>query len=87
MSKRHENQPETMAEEEFKQEDITPKQVLVTCEKLNLRKAASPNSQVLYILDKGEVLEVIEDRVAWLKVNFKKMAITGYVMKQFTKDV
>lgn len=87
MSKRHEVQPETMAEEEFEQETNTPTQVVVTCDKLNLRKAASPNSQVLYILNKGDVLEVVEDRVVWLKVNFKKMAITGYVMEQFIKNV
>lgn len=87
MSKRHETQPEVKAEEEYKEEAVQPTQAVVTCEKLNLRKAASPNADVLYILNRGDKLEVIEDRVAWLKVHFEKMALTGYVMKQFVENV
>lgn len=86
MSKRHESQPGVMAEEENRK-TTEVEQVVVSCERLNLRKAASPDAQVLYILTRGDVLDVLENRVDWIKVRFTKLALDGYVMAKFVTNV
>lgn len=60
---------------------------IVNVERLNLRKAASMNADVLIILNNGEVLEVLEHRNEWDKVHYPKLALDGYVLRQFIREV
>lgn len=57
--------------------------VRVSCERLNLRKGANSASDVLYILNRGETLHLLEDRGEWSKVHYPKQNLTGYVMSSF----
>lgn len=81
MSKREQVRPMTE-----KKEDISEKMVgTVTADKLNLRKGPDKNSTILYVLDKGAVLDILEDRIEWLKVRYTKLAIEGFVMSDFIR--
>lgn len=76
------NYKESMTEEMTMK---SPDTGIVIADKLNLRQGPSSDSRVLYILEKGEVLEIVEDRIDWLKVHYKRLAIDGYVMSKFVK--
>lgn len=54
--------------------------VRVNCERLNLRKGANSTADVLYILNRGETLHLLEDRGEWCKVHYPKQNLIGYVM-------
>lgn len=54
--------------------------VRVNCERLNLRKGSSQTADVLYILNRGETLHLLEDRGEWIKVHYPKQNLIGYVM-------
>lgn len=55
----------------------------VNTSSLNLRKAASQNSDKLQTLDRGDKLDVISESGDWYKVRYGKY--TGYVMKKYVK--
>lgn len=67
-------------------EEETPKmetpitKIRVSCERLNLRKGANATADVLYILNRGETLHLLEDRGEWSKVHYPKQNLIGYVM-------
>lgn len=58
---------------------------IVMADRLNLRQAPSTDSKALYILSKGEILQILEDRIDWQKVRYERLALEGYVMTEFIR--
>jgi len=52
-------------------------------EKLNLRSQPSVNSKRVYILKKGDRVEILQEKDGWIKVRFKDL--TGWVKKEFVE--
>lgn len=64
--------------------------VVVNCEKLNIREDANKSAEVLCIINKGEEVEIIEDKstddfYAVIFGNDKEVIIEGYCMKKYIK--
>lgn len=58
------------------------KKVKVTTARLNVRKLANRESEVLRIVDKGDILEYTSIKNGWVRLKG-----TGYVMEQFVTPV
>lgn len=56
-------------------------------DRLNLRKAASTQADVLYILNKDEELYLLDSGPEWTQVQYPKLLLTGYVMSHLVKPV
>lgn len=73
---------EAPAVEETVSEPVVPIMAgIVGCDKLNLRKTASTEAQVVIILDSNSVIEVLADKGEWTKV--KVNGKTGFVMSKY----
>ena len=68
-------------------EKESKKGVVVNCLKLNVRKAPTKGSEVLYTVNKGEELEIIVDEYAkgWYKVSKSDHKACGYCMSEYVK--
>lgn len=71
--------------EETIKTDAIPMRVIP--DRLNLRKAASTQADVLYILNKDEELYQLESGPEWTQVHYPKLNLTGYVMSHLVKLV
>lgn len=90
MSKKNRTGEEINVEGMSEQADAAPNSypiARVIPDKLNLRKAASKEAPVVYILRKGEELEVVEPGFDWTRVYYKKLAHYGYVMTNYIQEV
>ncbi len=56
--------------------------VYVIPNRLNVRAFPDKNSEIVYVLKKGDSLEVLEKKGNWYKIRYKN--ITGWVNKKFT---
>lgn len=66
------------------QEEITPIQMkmeVVGCDLLNVREEPSITAKILYRLNKGDVITVVEDLGDWVEFE------DGYLMKDYLKEV
>lgn len=59
--------------------------VVSNCERLNIRKDASTNAEIVNVVDKGEVLDVkkIPETPEWVKVKAKSAKTWNYAMGAF----
>lgn len=67
--------------EEVKEVKEIVQAVVVNCTKLNLRKAASTNADILDTIENGEWVTVIKANKEWTKVEYK--GTTGFVMNEY----
>lgn len=58
------------------------KNIRVTTFKLNVRKTPKPDSEILRVVSKGDILEYTSIRHGWVRLKG-----TGYVMEQFVAPV
>ena len=65
-----------------KQPQTEKKEVYVIPNRLNMRALPDKNSDIVYVLKKGDRLEVVGNKEGWYKVRYKN--ITGWVKKEFT---
>lgn len=82
MSKKNREEMATEVIEEKKEENARAR---VIPDRLNLRRGPNTTADVLYILNKDEVVEVLEKKNEWTQVHYKKQNITGYVMSHLIR--
>ena len=58
------------------------KNIKVTTARLNVRKSASRESEVLRIVDKNDILEYTSIKNGWVRLNG-----AGYVMEEFVEVI
>ena len=63
-------------------EAIQMKRIKVTAARLNIRKSPSMTSEVLRIVNRGDVLEYTSVKNGWVRLKE-----TGYVMKEFVEII
>ncbi|MBK3331702.1 AAA family ATPase [Persephonella atlantica] len=61
------------------------KRGFVKVNKLNMRKKPSGDAEIIYVLRKGDSLDILEGREDWLKVRYKN--ITGWVNKKYVGPI
>ncbi len=66
-------------------EENTVKEGFVKVNKLNVRQKPSKDAQIVYILNKGNVVRIVDKKGDWLKVRYKN--ITGWVSKRYLETV
>ena len=59
--------------------------VVINCTRLNIRAKNDKLSSVLYTVNRGDKLEVIDVLTNWVKVKVKD--VEGFVMKEFVEEV
>ncbi|WP_456465165.1 AAA family ATPase [Persephonella sp.] len=58
------------------------KEVYVIPNRLNVRAFPDKSSEIVYVLKKGDKVEVVNDKEGWYKIRYKN--ITGWVKKEYT---
>lgn len=81
-------EPQTTANDEHETKSVFG--TVVNCEKLNVRSESSVKSEVLFTINKGEEVEIVEDKstddfYAVIFGNDKEVIIEGYCMKKYIK--
>ncbi len=60
---------------------VIKEEVYVIPERLNVRANPDKNSEIVYVLRKGDRLEVVGKKEGWYKIRYKN--ITGWIKKEF----
>lgn len=63
-------------------EELKMKSIKVTTARLNVRKSASRDSEVLRIVDKNDELEYTSIKNGWVRLKG-----AGYVMEEFVENI
>jgi hypothetical protein len=63
-------------------EESTMKNIKVTAARLNVRKSASRDSEVLRIVDRNDILEYTSIKNGW-----ERLKGVGYVMEEFVEVI
>ena len=58
------------------------KEVYVIPNRLNVRAFPDKSSEIVYVLKKGDKVEVVNDKEGWYKIRYKN--ITGWIKKEYT---